>query len=268
MPFKLVGIHSQSDTDEAIIQLCKSSGVEYSILASGQYPKKQFNGIPHCFVFDHTGKEIFEGHPSQAEPIVEKALLTAPALYLGETKFEKLKALAAQIEKKISLGAAAAALRKKLESGDDAEKAEAGPLLKVLESYAQRRQEAAKTVREENPEQSLSDLKALAKEFSGDTIGNDLKAAAEKEEADPAFKLLVRGLKEVAAQEKALEGLPPCKSCKAKSAKSAGLGCAECRKANEPAFAKAKKALEAIAKKYETEAPAAAKKAGALAGKL
>ena len=175
-PFRLIGIHRQQDTDEAIVDLCKTSGVEYPIFAGGSYSKESFSGLPFSVVFDHTGKQVYKGHPGQAEPAVEKALLGAPSLYLGESKFDKLKAVAAQIEKKTALGSAASGLRKKTDSTDEAEKAEAKALLDVLEGYAHARLEEAQALREEDPDQSLNNLRALAKEFAGDSLGSEVSA--------------------------------------------------------------------------------------------
>lgn len=265
-PFRLLGVHCQNDTDDNIIALCKQSGVEFSILQSGEYPKKQFSGIPHAFVFDHTGKEIFEGHPSEAEKIVEKALESAPSLYLGDLQIEKLKPLAMQISRKANLGQAAATLRKKTASEDAAEKAEAESLLKALEGYAQRRTASANASREEDPDRTLAELKALSKEFAGDTLGTDAAALAKAAETDPALQNLRKAVKDLAAQEKALDALAPCKACKQKNVKTGTLGCTSCRQANAELVTKARKALEGIAKKYE--GTAVAKKASELAGKL
>ena len=250
-PFRLVGIHCQKDTPEAIVALCKLSGVEFSIVDNGNY-KKPVSGIPHAFVFDHTGKEIFEGHPSEAEAVVEKALLLAPGLYLGEAKFEKLKSVAAQIEKKAALGASTASLRKKYaESADAVEKSEAESLLKIVEDYAQRRREHAASCKDQDPELYVSQMKGLAKEFSGDSLGADLKAALDKDLADPEFKKLCEGMKAVVAQEKALESLLPCKTHKQKGEKAPSADCEACKKQNEALVAKVKKALEGIAEKHQ-----------------
>ena len=250
-PLKVIGIEAQGSPEEAIKTLVQSKGVGYSIVKTGNYSKKQFKGIPHVFVFDWTGKEIFEGKPAEAEAAAVKALKSAPALWLGEASFDKLKALAAQVEKKDKLGPAAVAVRAKLASTDAAEKTEAETLLKVLEGYSAQVKASAAAQREENADLYLSTLDALAKEFAGDALGAEAKALCDKEKADPEFQKLRKGLKEVADQRKALESLPCCKGCKGKSMKSASLACDACKQANADAIAAVKKALAGIQKKYE-----------------
>ena len=262
-----MGIHCQNSPEDEILRVCKEKGVEFPITATGQYPKEQFKGIPFCVVWDHTGKQIFKGRPSEgAEAAVEKALIAAPNLYLGERSFSKLKAVAAQIEKKSGLGQAATTLRKKLASEDADEKAEAEALLAVLEGYAKARTATAEAYRDSDPDKVLAEMKALAKEFSGDTLGSDAATQASQLAADPDFKKLTEGMKKVAAQAKLLEGLPPCKACKMKSAKAGRLSCPTCKQASESQLAKIKKDLGKIAQDYA--GTRAATRAGELAATL
>ena len=251
-PLAVLGFHAQNDTDDAITELCKNSGVEYPIFQNGQYPKKQFSGIPKAFVFDCSGHEIYDGNPGGAEEAAEKALKTTPSLYLGETSYMKLKPLADQIQKKAGLGAITSTLRKKAaESADETEKTEAQGLLAVLENYAKTKTESAASLRGTDPEKDIEILKTLAKEFAGDTLGNEAKAAADKEAADPEVKRIMAGLKEIAAQQKALEALAPCKACKMAGARHAKTGCEACKTQDKAGIDAIRKAIEGIAKKYE-----------------
>ena len=266
-PFALIAVHRQQDTDEAIVELCKNSGVEFTVLQGGDYPNHPFRGIPHTFVFDCTGKQICEGSPAEAEEAAEKALKTTPSLYLGETVYTKLKPLADQIQKKAGLGAITSTLRKKAaESADETEKSEAQALLAVLENYAKTKTESAASLRGTDPEKDIEILKTLAKEFAGDTLGNEAKAAADKEAADPEVKRIMTGLKEIAAQQKALEALAPCKACKMAGARHAKTGCEACKTLNKSGIDAIRKAIEGIAKKYE--GTPVADKAKELAAKL
>ena len=246
-----MGIERQNSPEADIVQMCKEKGVEFSISATGDYPKEQFSGIPFSVVWDHAGKQIYKGPPSGAEAAVEQALLTAPSLYLGERSYVKLKAMAAQIQKKSGLGQAAATLRKKSSSEDADEKSEAEQLLGVLENYAKARTATAEAYQDSDPDKLLSELKALAKEFSGDTLGTEASDLASKLSADPDFKKLAEGLKKIAAQAKLLDTLQPCKACKIKALKAGRLSCPGCKESNGPLLGQIKKALQTIAKNYE-----------------
>lgn len=249
-PFVLLAFERQNSSDSEITALCKEKGAEFTVMSGGEYPGRKGSGLPGAVVFDHTGKEIFQGYPTQAEVEVEKALERAPSLYLGERIFTKLKSQAAQIQKKTSLGSVAATLRKKLESEDAVEKEEAQALLDVLDRYAKARTAGAEAYQASDPPKALEELKALAKEFSGDTLGTDAAAQASTLAADPAFKKLAEGFKKLEAHEKKLEALPPCKACKSNSVKAASLACDDCKKTNAAALAGIRKALEDLASKH------------------
>jgi hypothetical protein len=249
-PFALVGVECQGSPESDIVRICKEKGVEFSVTASGKYPKEEFKGIPFSVVWDHTGKQIYKGSPGGAEAAVEKALLTAPSLYLGERTYDRLKSIAAQIQKKSGLGQAAATLRKKIASGDTDEISEAEALLAVLERYAKARTATAEAYQDSDPDKVLVELKALAKEFSGDALGTDASTRATQLSADPDFKKLAEGMKKVSAQEKLLDALQPCKACKGKSMKTGRLSCPTCKQANDPLLSQIKKALKDLAQKY------------------
>lgn len=256
-PFVMIGIERQNSDDAKILSICKEKGVEFTITSGGDYPGGG-GGLPQIYVFDHLGKMVYGGRDKgEAEAAVEKALVLAPNLYAGEGPFVKLKAVAAQIEKKASLGAAAAGLRKKLDSEDAGEKAEAETLLKVLTDYAAVRQEGIEALKSSDPEAALADLKTLGKEFSGDVLGTEANEAASKLSADPEFKKLKEGFKKLAEYTKNLDTMPPCKACKGKSLKTGSLACASCKEANAALLAQMKKALTDLAKKHEGNAVAA-----------
>ncbi len=248
----MIGIHGNPDPADKIVALCKSHGAEFPIVRGHQYSRKQVPGIPRAFVFDHTGKEIYDGSPSGAEEAAAKALKSAPALWLGGATFEKLKPLAAQVERKDKLGAAATSLRAKLEAPetDEVMKAEAQALLQIIEGYASGAKASAADLREQDCDRYLSRLDVLAKELSGDVLGAGFKTLKDKESADPEFQKLRKGLKELAEQAKVLETLPSCKACKARSQRTLSLSCEACKQANAEAITSLKKALAKLAEKY------------------
>lgn len=73
------GAECQMSDKKAIEAVIRKAGVTYPIFSGLDKCPIQFNGIPHAFVFDGTGKLIFDGHPSSADfnAAVEKAASTA-----------------------------------------------------------------------------------------------------------------------------------------------------------------------------------------------
>jgi thiol-disulfide isomerase/thioredoxin len=62
----VIGAHSQNATDDEVKDVVKKNRLSYTITKGVNGPVN-FNAIPHVFVFDTTGKLLFEGHPSDNE---------------------------------------------------------------------------------------------------------------------------------------------------------------------------------------------------------
>ena len=62
----VIGAHSQNATDDEVKDVVKKNRLSYTITKGVNGPVN-FNAIPHVFVFDTTGKMLFEGHPADKE---------------------------------------------------------------------------------------------------------------------------------------------------------------------------------------------------------
>jgi hypothetical protein len=71
----VIGAHRQEATNEQVKSVCRSRGVNFSVLEGTFVEGADDNkGIPHVIVFDHTGKCIYRGAPAGAETHVRQAL--------------------------------------------------------------------------------------------------------------------------------------------------------------------------------------------------
>ena len=61
-----VGAEAQGSDKKAIEAVITKAGVTYPIVSGLAKCPINFSGIPHAFVFDGTGKMIFDGHPMDA----------------------------------------------------------------------------------------------------------------------------------------------------------------------------------------------------------
>src|SRR6476660_1758597 len=75
-PFGLViiGPHVSGGADDAVVAKAKSLRVNFTVTKGGGIPGAGGGGIPHAYIFDHTGSMIFDGHPTEAEAKLKKAL--------------------------------------------------------------------------------------------------------------------------------------------------------------------------------------------------
>lgn len=191
----VIGCHAQGPAKEEAIAICTRQGVNYTIYASGNIPGKMtFRGIPHVFVFDHTGQVVFEGHPNQMDGAIQTALANRPHPILGDMKYVKLSAAATMV-KAGRLGAA----MKECEKYKDKEGpagTEAAYLLARLEKHIRKLQAKADGDRELAPIGVMEGLTALKQQFEGTDIavkaGETLKTLA----ADKDFQKNIAAEKE------------------------------------------------------------------------
>lgn len=59
---KVVGVHAQEGTKEAVNKVLDKAKVKYPVVENGACPV-DFSGIPRAFVFDKTGKLVWTGNP-------------------------------------------------------------------------------------------------------------------------------------------------------------------------------------------------------------
>jgi len=184
----VIGIHCQSASSAEIESLCKQSGVGYSIFASGQIRGgMDFSGIPHSFLFDHTGRCVYRGHPTQAYDRIKSTLAKAPAAVLGGRELVKLKALSDSMKKGMPPAAAIKAASEKFASEDADTVEEAKFVVESITSWGKRQIEDATAAKETEPLHSYTTLQKIAKDFDGTDVGKDAGTAFTEMQADEAL---------------------------------------------------------------------------------
>ncbi|MHB1157487.1 MAG: TlpA family protein disulfide reductase [Phycisphaerales bacterium] len=68
-----------------------------SVINQGNLPGGNVTSIPRCFLFDATGKLIFDGHPSEVGPKVDQAVKSSPGFLVAGHEFKVLARDAASI---------------------------------------------------------------------------------------------------------------------------------------------------------------------------
>ena len=71
----VIGAHTQPGKPDKVASVAASHGANYTIVASGSVRDGQdFEYIPHCMVFDHTGKCVFRGSPRDSYAKIRTAV--------------------------------------------------------------------------------------------------------------------------------------------------------------------------------------------------
>jgi hypothetical protein len=75
-PFGLIviGPHLQSAKPGEVKAKAEKLGIRFTLTDRGSVAGNESRGIPHCFLFDHNGKSIFEGHPTKVEQKLREAV--------------------------------------------------------------------------------------------------------------------------------------------------------------------------------------------------
>jgi len=250
--FILIGIHSQSVSKEQVIAFCKSLKVNYPIYQGGNIKGLSFSGIPHFTIFNHRGEMVFDGHPSVADKILDDTMKNAPDPLVGEYPYKKLKSLADQISQHKGFGSIMSQLRKKAESSDADEKAEAGNLMERLIRFANRATEKAEGKKASEPLNAFNLYQEIATLFKGDEIGDNAEKVVKSFKEDKAFQDNVNADKEFEQIIGEMEKMKNCNKCKAFN-----KNCSSCQEKN-PSWNSLKQRIEGLIKKYPNS-PAAGK---------
>jgi thiol-disulfide isomerase/thioredoxin len=200
----VIGAHAQGGTSEEIRAAVAKLGVTFTIVNGARVDgAEDIGGIPHCMLFDHTGKCVFRGHPMQSHDAVEAAVKVAPGAVLGGRVLAKMPDLNTllQDERKFVTGWKKA---KSLVSSDDAETAaEAKYVVERIESYGRGMLDEAVSAKQVDPVKALDLVQRCVVSLKGTGIGDEaakLKSAWMK---DKEFQAVVKA----SQQMERLEGM-------------------------------------------------------------
>jgi hypothetical protein len=255
----VVGLHVQQATADEVKAKAKALGIRFPVTAGGAVQGVSAPGIPHCVVFDHAGKMVYDGHPNKAEPKLREAFAGMLADAAGETP---AKAVTAVLEGYRKAGTTADLFRKLSALQTDADTAtakQAKAITAKLQSGAQARMDEAKKVVKDDPIAAYDAALQTAARWKGTALGREAAEMTDKLRNDRAVwnELKARPvLEKVRAAEAAIT----------KAAKGAEPDSAEFKKAFAPQLKQLDTTLKALKKQYP-DAPATAE-AEEIAGRL
>jgi hypothetical protein len=184
----VIGAHAQKGTTEEIQATARSRGINFAVVSSASVKDGQdFNGIPHCMVFDQTGKCVYRGSPDGAEAAARKAVGKALVDDLGKTSFSRtITPLVDGLKK----GQPPESILKKAvplqRGGDTTAVAEAKQLVATLTKAGQKQIEEAEALKKEDPYAAYVKVQPVATALKGtpvETKANALLAELRKTKA-------------------------------------------------------------------------------------
>lgn len=176
----VIGMHVQSATDEQVKAKTKALGMKFPVTNGGSITGMKVEGIPHCAVFDHTGKLVYEGHTNKVEPKLREAFANMLAADAGETPTKGVTGVLDLFKKG---GSAADLVRKLTTLKDDADgntAKQSKAISAKLQSGAQARFDEAKANMKDDPIAAYDAAVQTAARWKGTTLGKSAGEVVEK----------------------------------------------------------------------------------------
>lgn len=208
----VVGAHAQGGTADEIRPAVAQLGVTFTIVENAMVDGgMDFQGIPHCMVFDHTGACIYRGAPGGAHDVVAAAVKAAPAALLAGKTLEKLAPLAQTLKSEASWGAGLKKARGLVDSADEQTAAEARFIVERIEGRGRAMLEEARSLAATDPGAAAVAAQRCATVLKGSDIAVDAGKLLQEWKKDRAFQAAVRAGQQLArleALEAAAKELP------------------------------------------------------------
>jgi hypothetical protein len=174
----VIGAHAQGGSDEEVRATARSHGGTYPIVKNAQVKDgNDFRGIPHVILFDHTGKCVYRGSPSEAEKRLPDLL--GKALIAGEDGklLSKVAPAADLFRKGQPMSAVSARVVSLAGASDKTTAAEAKQVLERLNASGDKLLESATALKETDPVLCQRRITRLAADLKSTSVGK--KAADE-----------------------------------------------------------------------------------------
>ena len=198
----VIGAHAQGGSAAELRPQVAKLGVTFTILESASVEGgMDFQGIPHCMLFDHTGKCVYRGSPFNAQEAVAAAVKAAPGSILEGRTLAKLPELNALLRDERQFGAVLKKARG-LSSSDDAETAdEAKFVVEKIEAYGRRLLDEARSDKEADPAGAAANVQRCAVLFKGTEIGSEAAKLNGEWKRDKQFQAAVKAGQQLAKLE-------------------------------------------------------------------
>ena len=208
----VVGAHAQGGTAEDLRRVVAELGVSFTMVENAIVDGgMDFNGIPHCMVFDHTGTCVYRGAPGGAHEIVAEAVRAAPAAMLADRQLVKLAPLAQMLKNESMCGTVLKKARSLLDAKDEETAAEAKFVVERIEGRGREWLEEARALAATDPNAATGAAQRCVAAFKGSDIAGEAGKLLQEWRKDRDFQAAVRAgqqLTRLEALEAAARSLP------------------------------------------------------------
>lgn len=194
----VIGAHAQGGTAEELKEKVAQLNVSFTILDRANVEGgSDFQGIPHCMLFDHTGTCLYRGSPFEAQEAVVAAVKTAPGAILEGRTLAKLPELNVLLRDERNFMAALKKARG-LEGSSDAKMAEeAAFVVEKLTAYGQRMLDEAVSMKDTDPARAADLVQRCSLLFKGSEIGTKAAKLNGEWKKDKHFQAAVKACQQL-----------------------------------------------------------------------
>lgn len=198
----VIGAHAQGGGADDIRRTVNELGVTFTIVENANVNGgMDFDGIPHCMVFDHTGKCVFRGSPGDAHDVVVAAVQAAPAAILATRALVKLAPLAQTLKNEALCGSVLRKARPLVDSSDADTADEARFVVERVEEYGRKMLEEARNRAKPDPIAAATLAQRCATAFKGTDIGTEATKQLQGWRKDKSFQAAIKAGNQLAQLE-------------------------------------------------------------------
>jgi thiol-disulfide isomerase/thioredoxin len=198
----VIGAHAQGGSAAELKPQVAKLGVTFTILEDASVEGgMDFQGIPHCMLFDHTGKCVYRGSPFNAQEAVVAAVKAAPGSILEGRTLAKLPELNALLRDERQFATVLKKARGLTSSGDAETADEAKFVVEKIEAYGRRLLDEARSGKESDPARAADNVQRCAVLFKGSAIGTEAAKLNGEWKKDKQFQATVKAGQQLAKLE-------------------------------------------------------------------
>jgi len=198
----VIGAHAQGGPVDEVRKTVTELGVTFPVVEHARVQDgMDFDGIPHCMVFDHTGKCVYRGSPSRAHDVIVAAVQAAPAGVLAGRELVKLAGLGEKLKQESAWSSALKTVRSMVNSKDEATAEEARFVVERMEARGRDMLSKARDLAAEDPVAAATLVQQCSGLFKGDDVGKEAVALAAEWKKDKAFQAALRAGQQLARLE-------------------------------------------------------------------
>lgn len=195
----VIGAHAQGGPADIVRRTAADLGVTFPILEQAQVTGGgDFSGIPHCMLFDHTGKCVFRGSPFEVHEAVATTVAAAPAALLEGRTLVKLAAFDGQLRSEQGFGGLLRKAEGLAAAKDEATADEARFIVEKLTARGKAMLAEAESLKAENPLGAADLVQRCAAAYRGTEIGIEAASTLRAWKKDQAFQASVRAAQQLA----------------------------------------------------------------------